>query len=226
MAEKTTYIKLYRSILGWEWYKDQNTKSLFLHFLLKANTADQKFKGIEIKRGQFISSLKNLSNETGLSIREVRTALEHLILTQEVTKSITSKFTLFTVLNYEKFQSVDTDFDKQATSDRQRYKNDKNIKNEKKDIKEKKKEIYKERKKEKHKHGNHKNVLLTDDEYLKLKERYPTDYDEKINKLSEGIELKGYKYKSHYLAVIKWANNDNAKEVKSEDITRYGGTYL
>lgn len=66
----------------------------------------------------------------------------------------------------------------------------------------------------KHKYGEHKNVLLTDEEYQKLKERFPTDYDEKINTLSEGLALKGYKYKSHYLAVIKWANNETPKVTK------------
>ena len=66
----------------------------------------------------------------------------------------------------------------------------------------------------KHKYGTHKNVLLTDEEYSKLKERYPNDYDEKINTLSEGLALKGYKYKSHYLAVLKWAKNDESKPTK------------
>ena len=70
----------------------------------------------------------------------------------------------------------------------------------------------------KHKYGEHKNVLLTDDEYLKLKEHYPTDYEDKINNLSVGLALKGYKYKSHFLAVIKWANNDkqNSKADKPD----------
>ena len=67
----------------------------------------------------------------------------------------------------------------------------------------------------KHKYGEHKNVLLTDEEYKKLQERFPTDYDEKINTLSEGLALKGYKYKSHYLAVLKWAKNDESKAVKT-----------
>ena len=67
----------------------------------------------------------------------------------------------------------------------------------------------------KHKYGTHNNVLLTDDEYIKLQERFPNDYDEKINTLSEGLALKGYKYKSHYLAVIKWAKNDENKAVKT-----------
>ena len=67
----------------------------------------------------------------------------------------------------------------------------------------------------KHKYGTHKNVLLTDEEYAKLQERYPTDYEDKINTLSEGLALKGYKYKSHYLAVIKWANNERQQPTKT-----------
>lgn len=63
----------------------------------------------------------------------------------------------------------------------------------------------------KHKHGTYNNVLLTDQELEKLKEKYP-DWESKINTLSEGIELKGYKYKSHYLAVMKWASNDKSEK--------------
>ncbi len=63
----------------------------------------------------------------------------------------------------------------------------------------------------KHKHGEHKNVLLTDEEYTKLQQKFPTDYEDKINALSEGLALKGYKYKSHYLAILKWAKNDEQK---------------
>ncbi len=66
----------------------------------------------------------------------------------------------------------------------------------------------------KHKYGTHNNVLLTDEEYKKLQERFPDDYNEKINTLSEGLALKGYKYKSHYLAVIKWAQNEKPKADK------------
>ena len=67
----------------------------------------------------------------------------------------------------------------------------------------------------KHKYGTHNNVLLTDEEYAKLQDRYPTDYEDKINTLSEGLALKGYKYKSHYLAVIKWANNERQQPAKT-----------
>lgn len=70
----------------------------------------------------------------------------------------------------------------------------------------------------KHKYGEYKNVLLTDDEYAKLQEKFPNDYMQKIENLSEGIALKGYKYKSHYLAILKWARNDSGKAVTGGDI--------
>ena len=64
----------------------------------------------------------------------------------------------------------------------------------------------------KHKYGEHQNVLLTDDEYIKLKERFPDDYGTKIETFSEAIARKGYKYKSHYLAILDWARRDAKKE--------------
>lgn len=67
----------------------------------------------------------------------------------------------------------------------------------------------------KHKYGEYKNVLLTDTEYGKLKERF-ADVDARIKKLDEGIELKGYKYKSHYLAIIKWAEKDKPSPIPEE----------
>lgn len=69
-------------------------------------------------------------------------------------------------------------------------------------------------KKVKHKYGQFRHVLLTDDELEKLKHTF-NDWEQRIEKLDEGIELKGYKYKNHYLAILTWARND-AKWVKAE----------
>lgn len=55
----------------------------------------------------------------------------------------------------------------------------------------------------KHKYGEYKNVLLTDTELEKLKQEY-SNYEELIKHLDEYIEMKGYKAKSHYLAIKKW----------------------
>lgn len=73
-------------------------------------------------------------------------------------------------------------------------------------------------KKVKHKYGQFRHVLLTDDELEKLKCTF-NDWEQRIEKLDEGIELKGYKYKNHYLAILTWARND-AKWVKAESKQR------
>ena len=59
--------------------------------------------------------------------------------------------------------------------------------------------------KTKHKYGEYKHVLLTDDELDKLYRDYGEyQTQEAIKYLDEAIEMKGYKYKSHYLAMRKW----------------------
>lgn len=81
---------------------------------------------------------------------------------------------------------------------------------------EKKKEIKKKKKNSapKHKYGEFDNVLLTDEEHEKLKERFPYDLDQRIERLSGYVASTGRKYKSHYATIINWAKKDNkgAKE--------------
>ena len=69
----------------------------------------------------------------------------------------------------------------------------------------------------KHKYGEFNNILLTDEEYIKLQEKFPHDYSERIENLSEGIARKGYKYKSHYLAILNWAKKDKPKRETSSN---------
>lgn len=62
----------------------------------------------------------------------------------------------------------------------------------------------------KHRYGEFKNVLLTDEEYQKLGEQFP-DRDSRINDLSLYIGSKGVRYKSHYLTILRWARNEAKK---------------
>lgn len=100
------YIKLYRSLLNWEWYDDINTKTVFLHLLLTVSIADNQWHGITIKRGSRVSSYAVLAEETNLSVDKVRTAIKHLETTGEITRCRHPKYTVFTVNNYDKFQNV------------------------------------------------------------------------------------------------------------------------
>ena len=73
-----SWIKLHTKFLNWEWYKDSNTKSVFLHCILKANWKDGKFESYYIPRGSFVTSVKKLSEELKLSTQCIRTSLKKL----------------------------------------------------------------------------------------------------------------------------------------------------
>lgn len=63
-----------------------------------------------------------------------------------------------------------------------------------------------------HKYGTYQNVLLSDADYEKLKSEFPTDYNERIERVSEYVAMNGKKYKN-FLAVIRnWARRDTPKE--------------
>ena len=63
-------------------------------------------------------------------------------------------------------------------------------------------------KKTKHKYGEYKNVLLTDEELQKLKTEYSDDWQKRIENLSAYVESTGKKYKSHYATIRNWARKD------------------
>jgi predicted transcriptional regulator len=100
------WISLYRKFLEWEWYSDINTKTLFIHLLLKANHKSSKWQGIEIKRGQLVTGRKVLARETGLSEQQVRTSLEKLKSTNETTIKSTKQNSVITILKYEVYQNT------------------------------------------------------------------------------------------------------------------------
>ena len=168
------FIKIDRKILKWEWWSDINTFRLFFYMIVSAYWKDGNYKGVEINRGSFPSSISELSRETNLSVMEIRTALKHLQSTGEVTTNQqatnkqdntnltsnltskkTNKFTVFTVVNYDLYQSDNkqdnTNLTSNLTENKQanntqlnkqltRYilkedKNNKNVKNEKKERK-------------------------------------------------------------------------------------------
>ena len=100
------YVKLNRDILNWRWFGNHNTSRLFIILLLMANYSECEFESHTIKRGQVVTSLNRLCDVSGLTRSQVRTSLEHLVLTQDITQTKTPKYTIITIENYEKFASI------------------------------------------------------------------------------------------------------------------------
>ncbi len=105
LIESGGFIKLYRSMLKWEWYDDNNVKILFLHLLLKANYENKKWHGVEVEKGCFLTTKSKLAKETGLSIQQVKTCLEKLKRTGEITCKATKQYTMIQIEKYGFFQS-------------------------------------------------------------------------------------------------------------------------
>lgn len=144
MAEPTTFIKLDRNIREWRWYKDPNTMRVFIDLLLDANISDRDFMGITVRRGETATSYAAIAGRLNLTVKQVRTALDHLKETGEVASSRYSKFQVISVVNYDKYQQVRADNwaikgqseGNQKAIKGQQLKNNKNIRN--KEIKENK----------------------------------------------------------------------------------------
>ncbi len=101
------FIKIYRSILQWEWWDDINTFRLFVTILIHANWKEKKWHGRTIPRGSMFTSLSSLSKLSGLTPKQVRRSLSKLIETNEVTSERANNGRLVTVINYDFYQSQD-----------------------------------------------------------------------------------------------------------------------
>lgn len=76
-----------------------------------------------------------------------------------------------------------------------------------------------------HKNGEYQNVLLSDDDLEKLKAEFPSDWDQRIQRLSEYMASSGKSYKNHLATIRNWARRDKpaakaaAKSAGGEDMT-------
>ena len=79
-------------------------------------------------------------------------------------------------------------------------------------------------KKVRHKYGEYKNVLLSDEDMQKLKTEFPNDYEERIERLSSYVASTGKTYKNHLATIRNWARKDKAKgDISNGAISRNNG---
>jgi hypothetical protein len=228
------WIKLHRKIVDWEWYDDIPTFKLFIHLLLKANHEDNKWRGQTIEKGSFVTSLASLSTETGLSIKQIRTALKHLENTGEIDKQTTNQNTLIIVLNYGIYQEVQDQNGKQGANKGQsdgkqgatnkNDKNDKNVRSEEVVVcfanRDKLSKIYPAIDWEAYeqddfvlkpsniKAGKGVVILSTVQEDLLLDKLDIEMFNYYISKLADFIIRKNTMVKNHYATILKWYRED------------------
>ncbi len=208
MKRDETFIKLSRKILNWRWYEDSNTFRVFIHLLLTANIESHDFRDITVPRGSVITSYGKLASELGMSVQNVRTALDHLKSTGEVTSKQHSKFSMISIVNYDLYQAKVTGnqqaTNKQLTSNQQQYKNDNNEK-------ERKEYIYMPKAVENSSVENleaYGNLYLSQSQFSILEGMCGTEIISYIDRVSDWLSQNPKPKESHYAVIKKFIEND------------------
>lgn len=109
------FIKLDRALNNWRFKRKPNYVALWVHMLQLAFFKDGKDGTVEVKRGQFVASVKELSSDTGLTVQQVRTILKHLD-GEEITIKTTSHYSLITIVKYDEYQGSGEQINKQINT--------------------------------------------------------------------------------------------------------------
>ena len=209
------FIVVHRSMLDWEWYKDSNTTRLFLHCLLKANHKENKWQGILIKRGSFVTSYQTLALELGLTVQNIRTSIKRLNSTGELTHKSHSKYGIITINNYDRYQDVNSQPNSQLTVSQQSANsqvttnnndNNENNENNNTNIKASKPDA-------RIRYGSH--VLLTEEQYDKVCAEYgATSVDSMIERINEYCQMHGKAYSNYGTTIRNWIKRELEKNPK------------
>ena len=223
---KRGFVKFDRKIKEWGWYTDVKTFKLFFHLILCANFTDGFFLGVPIKRGQLAKSVEHLAVETGLTCAEVRTAIKHLESTGEITSKGHPKFTVFSIVNYDLYQSEQRAFNEhlansltsnqrtdneQLTSNQRQYKNDKNKNNDKNERMKEDSFNRSSEKKLRFLQGELGKgvVMLSEEQEIELLNMLSLEEFNKYVSIVRDCELNGKKFKKpHYQAILDMVKKD------------------
>lgn len=141
------YVKLYRKSIDNEMMKNHKLWVFWTWCLMKASHKRKKifvgYQEIILEPGQLVFGRKTAAINLRMSERSIRTCLQILKKAKNLTIKSTNKFSIITIINWDRYQSDyfknDQQNDKRATSKRPASdqqtttnKNDKNVKNEKK----------------------------------------------------------------------------------------------
>ena len=111
------WISLHRKILKNAVFQDPVTFRLWIYLLLKANHKPKRviFNGEEItvERGQLVTGLQSLCDNTATSLRQVRTRLWSLQRASMIERKTSNRFSIITILNYSHYQ--DSNYKKRQT---------------------------------------------------------------------------------------------------------------
>ena len=100
------WIKISRDIADWQHYQEPSVVMVFLDLLLHANYEDSWFRGIRVKRGENVNSIRTMAQRLGMSTNTVQSALRKLVESGEIIRTPFKYGIKTTIRNYNTFQSI------------------------------------------------------------------------------------------------------------------------
>jgi DNA-binding CsgD family transcriptional regulator len=105
------WVSIYRQIFDNKDLKDNNHLLIFIYMVVHAShkpaIVTYRKKRITLKRGQLTVSSIDLCKRFNLSRQTVRTILKNLELTNSLTHTLHKQLSVYTIVNYDKFQDND-----------------------------------------------------------------------------------------------------------------------
>jgi hypothetical protein len=133
--EELGWIKLHRRLIDSEIFTSEKGLKVWIWCLLRANHTDTEIffglKKIHLFAGQFVFGRDSASNDLKMSSSTVRNWMGVLKKDSYIDIQPTNKYSIVTVLNYTKFQNLDSKKDNKITTKKQQNNTDKNDKNDK-----------------------------------------------------------------------------------------------
>lgn len=225
------YVKVSRKMLESDLIHEPVTFTVFMYLLLSANYREGEYNGQQIHRGEAVVSYLRIASATGVTERQARTALSKLVKSGRVSVRRYPKFSVVTLLNYDKYQSVSgrksgecqSNVRQEVTqmSPSKEIKNINNINNYSSCCSNYIEEFAKssddgsdgdEREDTKlHCFSKGRKVMLSEPQAEKLLQVLSLDeFNFYLDKLDRFITEKNASVKNHYETILKWAREDRA----------------
>jgi predicted transcriptional regulator len=131
------WVKIHRQIKDKAYYKDSEFIHLWIHLILCANHCNGEYLNgyeiIKLKKGQFVTGRKKLSQETGISESKIERILKVFESEQQIEQQTNSRSRLISILSWDKYQETEQQTNNKRTANEQQVNtnnNDNNYKNE------------------------------------------------------------------------------------------------
>jgi len=203
---------------------DSEYFAVWILLLLKATHTEMEvvfnFQRITLNPGQLITGRKKIAEQLKINESKVDRILKKFENEHQIKRQTSKQNTLITIVNWNQYQRIDHQNEqssiKNRTTDKQQPSINNNV------IQNEVIEIYKPIDKSsldsaKSSYGTYNNVMLTDDEFRKIKD---LDIIPMIESLSKYLESSGKYYKNHYATIIEWSERNRAKGYKNENNQR------